>query len=392
MEMEQIIKRVDWLDDERRKDKNTLAAIEDRMVGLEGNLPGITKQLKEIDSEVTRVAAKLARMDHFEESLLQLRAESKHSIEEVDKGLKQREEESEKIRRIEQRSVESTIVDLRKELAPLSELKRGVQARVDEDIRLGRAIDELRVRIDTSRRSEEEYTRTLKLIEDGRRQDAKRLTDVQGEISALRKHVDDQRGKLELASNTLRKIETRLNEFSTAETERREAQTKFLEEQTLLQVERDRIWKDWQARFDTIEEQTADIELNLQTLDATHREVKRSQQALEELSLKVDRRINEMVEIQRLAEERFRQEWVTFKADDQKRWTNYTLTSEEQRGEAYRQYERLAERVTNLEDAFQEVQDMIAQMNEQTGKRLQSLLSAVHEWVSTHERSPGPPR
>ena len=31
-----------------------------------------------------------------------------------------------------------------------------------------------------------------------------------------------------------------------------------------------------------------------------------------------------------LTEERFRQEWVNFKADDQKRWTNYTLAQEEQ--------------------------------------------------------------
>ena len=38
-----------------------------------------------------------------------------------------------------------------------------------------------------------------------------------------------------------------------------------------------------------------------------------------------DRRLNEITEMQRLVEERFRQEWVSFKADDQKRWTNYTL-------------------------------------------------------------------
>ena len=39
MEIEQIIKRVDWLDDERRKDKNLLSSIEDRLTNLEGNIP-----------------------------------------------------------------------------------------------------------------------------------------------------------------------------------------------------------------------------------------------------------------------------------------------------------------------------------------------------------------
>ena len=79
--------------------------------------------------------------------------------------------------------------------------------------------------------------------------------------------------RTELTSNSIRKIETRLNELSMVEVERREAQVKFLEEQALLQVERERVWKEWQARFETIDTQTADIEMNLQTLDTTHRAV-----------------------------------------------------------------------------------------------------------------------
>ena len=392
MELEQIGKRVDWLDEERRRDKTQLVGVLDRIASLEDNLPSFTKQLKDIDSEVTRLATKLARMDYFDDNLLQFRVETKQVIEEMDKENKQREEESEKVRRVELRSLESSIVDLRRELSPIPELKRTLQARADEDIRLGKVIDELRVKIDTVRRSEEEYTRTLRLIEDGRRQDNKRLTDMQGEITTLRKHSDDQRGRIELSTTNLRKVDTRLNELSSVEAERREAQAKFLEEQALLQVEREKVWKDWQTRFDSIEDQTSEIETNLQTLDSTRSAVKRSQEALDELALKVDRRINEMTEIQRLAEERFRQEWVTFKADDQKRWTNYTLTQEEQRGEATRQYEKLSERVTHLEDAVQEIQDSVNQMSELTGKRLQSLLAMVHDWVSSYERSSGTTR
>ena len=93
--------------------------------------------------------------------------------------------------------------------------------------------------------------------------------------------------------------------------------------------------------------------------------------------------------IQRLAEERFRQEWVTFKADDQKRWTNFTLTIEEQRNESLRQSEKLAEKVTHIEDTIQEIQDLLQQMSEQTEKRLQSLLATTHEWVTSYERSVG---
>jgi chromosome segregation ATPase len=392
MEVEQIIKQVDWLDEERRKDKTRLGALEERLTAMEGNVPPLAHQIKELDGELTRLSTLLARIDNFEEGLRQQRVETKQNFEEVERTYRKQLDENEKVRRLEMRGLEASLVELRKELEPIPELRRNLKARVDEESRLGKLIDEVRNRIESVRRSEEEYTRTYRLLDDGRRQDVKRLTDLQGEVAAMRKRVDENRGRIELYSNTLKKIELRLNELSAVEVERREVLDKFLENQALLQVERDRVWKDWQTRFETIEAQTADVESSLQTLDATHRAVKRSQQALEELSQKVERRINEITEIQRLAEERFRQEWVTFKADDQKRWTNYTLTFEEQKGESARQYDKLAERVTHLEDGIQELRDLMHTMNEQSEKRLQTLLAMAHDWMQSYERTVGKAR
>lgn len=389
MELEQIFKQVEWLDDERRKDKTTIGSLEERLTALEGNLIPLPNQIKDLGGEITRLTALLARMDHFDETLLQQRIETKQRIDEIEREYKKRLEENERLRRVEMRSLDTSLAELRKELEALPELKRGLKARVDEEGRLGKMIDEVRGRIENVRRSEEEYTRSFRLLDDGRRQDTKRLADLQGETTAIRKRVDEQRGQNELISSAMRKLETRLGELSSVETERREAQAKFLETQALQQVERDRVWKAWAARFEEIETQTAEIETNIQALDTTHRAVKRSQEAVEELTQKVERRITEITEIQRLAEERFRQEWVTFKSDDQKRWTNYTLTLEEQRNETARQFERLTERVTQLEDNAQEIQDLISQMREQSEKRLQSLLAVAHEWVATHERSLG---
>jgi predicted nucleic acid-binding Zn-ribbon protein len=165
--------------------------------------------------------------------------------------------------------------------------------------------------------------------------------------------------------------------------------TTFLNKQAVTQVERERLWKEWQSRFDTIENQAVDIESQLVSLDTTHREVKGIQGNLEELTQRVERRVNEITEIQRLTEDRFRQEWVTFKADDQKRWTNYTLTQEEQRNEATRQFGKLAEQTTQIEDELQEVKDLLQQANELVEKRLQSMLQVAHEWVTTYERTMG---
>ncbi len=389
MDLEQLQKRLQWIEDDRRKERDALAMLENRLTVLEGSQAAPQQQLKDLAGEVTRISTVVTRMDQYDAALLQARQEAKRAGDDLSKEMKIRGDEAEKVRRVEIRSLENSLAELRKELELLPKLDKGLQSRGEDISLLRRLVDEVRAKIDEVRTEEQEYTRTFRLLEDGRRQDAKRIVDLQGEVTALRKRLDDQRGQTELLNTVQRKVEARLTELATVEAERRESMSTFLDKQALTQVERDRTWKEWQIRFETIEKQARDIEGQLLALDATNREVKRSQGSVDELAGRVERRINEITEIQRLSEDRFRQEWVTFKADDQKRWTNFTLTQEELRGEISRQFDKLAERSTQMEDELQEIKDLLQQTNEQAEKRLQALLAMAHEWVTTYERTVG---
>jgi chromosome segregation ATPase len=392
MEFDHVLKQLDWLDDERRKDKDIIAKQEHRLTALEGNLSSAHQQIKDLSSEITRLSTVIGRMDDFDNSLLQQRIEFNRQIEEYEKQNKKREEETDKVRRVEMRSIDTSIGEVRKDLEAISEIRRSLQARVEEENRLTRQIDDLDGKIHDIERNEEKYTRTYRLLDDARRQDSKRVVDLQGEVAALRKRSDEQRGQMELVSTNLQKLENRLGEILAQDSDRQEAQDTFLEKQALKQVEYDRTWKEWQAKFETIDRQTETMENQFQSLDSTHGEVKRLKRSIEDLQQRLERRINEITEVQRLAEERFRQEWVTFKADDQKRWTNYTLTQEEQRNELSRNLERLGDQLADLDSNLQEVQDMMHQMNAETERHLQTLLSMVHDWVTAYERIAGSSR
>ena len=386
MEIEQLAKRVEWLDDERRKDKNTISRLEEQAVALEKKLATAEHQSAELLGEITQLRTVITRMDQFDQAMVQQRAEVNRQIKEQEKLFGQRDDEITSVLRAEIRTFETSLLDLRKELSTIRELKKDVQARVLEEIRLARLIDEVGKNLDDLRINEEDQSRTYRLIEDGRRQDVKRLTDLQGEVTALRKRADEHRGRIDVADTSLRKVETRLNELLVSERERSDSQVAFQEKQALLAVERDAIWKDWQTRFGTVEKQSVDIENQLQSLDAAYLNIKRTQETVDDLIQRVERRINEVAEIQRLAEERFRQEWSTFKADDQKRWTNYTLSQDEQRSEFGRRFERINERVTYIEDG---IQDLLQYVNELNANNLQALLSALSEFVAGYERTKG---
>lgn len=389
MDLDQIVKRLEWIDTERRKDKTLIATLEERLIAAEGMIPNLVQQIRELSGEVSRLSAQLARFDQIETNIAQVRVDLSRQIDAVEKGRLEHDREMEKVRLADMENLNKSIAEVRKGLDPIPDLRKNLQARQEEEFRLSRLIEEVEKKVVDTHRYDEEYRRSLRLLDEGRRQDTKRLTDVQGEVAALRKRQEEQRGKVDLSTDGLRKVEMRLSDLQAAEAERRQAVTAFIERQNLTNVERERIWKDWQVRFDIVEKQAVNLDAQLQALDATHRAVKRAQESFDEITQRFERRINEVTEMQRLTEDRFRQEWVSFRADDQKRWTNYTLVQEEQHREDEKRSEKLQERMLYLEDISQELQDLVRQITSENEKRLQSLLALTHEWMETYEKAFG---
>ena len=389
MELEQVIQRLEWLEEERRKDKLAISTYQERIAALEGNIPTMMQQIRELSTELARVSATLGRLDQLESTIAQVRVEFGRSLEAAERQRAEREREQERVRQGDVDVFNKAIADVRKGLEPIAELKRGLQSRQEEDFRLARLIEELEQKVLLTKRSDDDYKHAQKLLEDSQRQDAKRLTDLQGEVAALRKRQEEQRGKVDINTDSIRKLETRLGEIQTNETERRQSQLAFFEKQTMVNVERDRIWKDWQTRFDEIAGVSTNIDTQLQALDNLQRTVKRAQEDFEEITQRFERRINEITEMQRLMEDRFRQEWVGFRADDQKRWTNYALSQEEQQREVNRQYQQLTERMAPLEEMVHDIQDYVQQINEETGKRLQAILTAARQLLDHYDQTLG---
>jgi hypothetical protein len=90
--------------------------------------------------------------------------------------------------------------------------------------------------------------------------------------------------------------------------------------------------------------------------------------------------------MQRLAEDRFRQEWVTFKADDQKRWTSFTLSQDETHKDTRINVTKIEERLTSLEDLTQTQQDVLQQTKDANEQLFQGMLAQIHELLSAYER------
>ncbi len=389
MEPEQIKKRLEWLDEERRKDKATIAALQERLASLEGNLTVNKDQIKQLDTKVSKFSTVKARFDQFDSILAQQRTDLSKLVEESEKNLEKAGKDAETRRHLEVENLNKTISDMRKSLDSITELRKQVQSISDAETRFNRAISDLERKLEDVTRLADEVRHTGKILEENRKQDVKRVSDMQGEVASIRKRVEEQREKNEVNSDTIKHLDSRINELMATESERKQSQRTFIEQQSLTQVERDRAWKEMKERYEVFNKQAVGLENTLQNIDEMNRAVKKSKDTFDELNSRIERRINEVTEMQRLSEDRMRQEWVTFKADDQKRWTNYTLSHDETYREIRSDMEKMSKQLTTLDDSTQNLADLLQQTTEATEKSLQDLMNWSHELLSNFERVMG---
>ena len=386
MEFDQIIKRLDWFDEEHRKDKAVLDALTEQLAETKGELKFANTKIKELGIELSQYSTVFARIDQFNDSVSQLRVDILKYVDEGDSKDVDKLPEAEKRIQFQIDSINKAIVEVRKIKEPIAELKRAIKINADEEVRHSQLISAWEKRLQEVTETVEEVKLIQKAAEGPRRQDTKRLADLQGAITAARKRMDEVREKNDLFTDSIRRIETRLNEILASEAERRQSQSGFIETQARLQIDRDRALKEMEEYLANIRKQTGTMDVQLQQWDAIQRAAKRAQEAYDDIVQKFERRINEITEMQRLAEDRFRQEWVTFKADDQKRWTSFTLSQDEAHKDDTASVVKLEERLTQLEDLVQTQQDVLQQTKEANEQLFQGMLAQIHELLSAYER------
>jgi len=386
MENEQLEKRIKWLDDERRKDKTIISKLGDRLEELEGKLDAASKKQTEFDSDITRLRTSITRVDDFDNGLADFRLERKKELKDFEKLTKSWINDAKKNLRVQIQGIEAGQKSLVEDYKQVKDLEKKMTTRIEEESRFNATLREMEKDVGEIDQQYKEYIRYSRSAKEERQKEVKRITDLQGEQTALRKRVDEMRGLMDLVNSDNQKIKNRIQELESIRRDLKKEQDGFLESAVLQNTERESTWKNWMTRFDSIEKQALDLDEQMTKLDSTHRGVKRMQDELKDLSTLLDRRVNEITEMQRLTDERFRQEWGTFTADDQKRWTNYTLSQKEQSKILERQYKEGEERISVLEDGMQDIEDQLGQLSSYSEAQLQGLLGLIREWAGEFEQ------
>ncbi len=362
MDLAQAARMIEWLDEERRRDRGNIALLEERVAQQADLIEQLLRRLDGLESEQSSMRTAFMPVGREKELAEQLRGEFQQLIESTESKRLMAEREAERRADIARESVARMVRDLEDRV---DKIDRAIEelpaARVERD-RVASALAAVQQRVEDLAKKFEEPERRLTFLEEQRRQDSRRISDIQSEIPELQKQLDGLRPKLESLESMVVRSEKRILELQAAERDRREEMQQFTDQQTLLLQQRDQQVAELTKSFGAYDEDMKRYMERFESWAETYRQMRKIVEDFERIGERLGRRINEVAEMQRLSEERFRQEWNDWIADDQKRWKQFTLTNDEAWRNQNKQLEQLRQRLEQVSAVYEPIKDSIERM------------------------------
>ncbi len=380
METEQIDKRVSWLDEQRRKDALEVSRLEELLEALNESARQQSQQLRDLAGEVARIPALEARIRQFDETIANHRSEILQQLDTQDERRIAREKQLESLRSIDQKKVAEEVDELRNKLKALDRIDEALNVRRREELRISRTMDGIETKINQATTASENEQRTVSGIKEAGEKNNQRINELENRGSSVSKSVDELRSLIDSLEDQLQKLSARAEVVELGERELRQSQNLWMEQQAAKLAEFERAWIAWEKRFADFEIQSDDLKERIESYEETHRSLRLLRDELNDVVERLNRRIEEVSEIQRLSEDRFKQEWSTFQADIQKRWSSFKLSSEEQWKEHGRKHETNSDQLEQLLARSDTALSSIEQLDRSSKERISDLVALVQEW------------
>jgi chromosome segregation ATPase len=362
MDVQSLARIIEFLDDERRKDKHTINTLEERLALQTDMIETLQRRLSGLESDQSVLRTQSLPVQRETDILEQVRVEMRTLLEQSESRRLAAEREAERLRNLDREGIMRSISQLSDQLEKIQKQAASLPDVKQENDRLSDQIIAIQQRIEDILKRFDEPERRISLVEEQRRQEVRRLSQLESDYQELKKQQDTMRAKLPLVEDLAIRIERRVQEIQNSEGQRRIEQQNFYDQQMLLLKQRDTEINNLIKRFS---DQDSEFTKNMERLEQwsqTHREMRRIIDDFERIGDRLERRFAEVSELQRLSEERFRTEWNAFKDDESKKWKQMTLSSDEIWRNHDREFELYTRKLAEIEQALAPLEEQLKRL------------------------------
>jgi hypothetical protein len=354
MDLTQAMQQINWLESERRKDRATLTTLTEKVAALNTQLSEQARYLQDLQNALVVAQQAIAKLGQFDKLFEQFKTDLVGELDRRDDAQQKALREAERLRKVEAEAIGRTITEFRKELPRIKPLEDELPMRRAEERRLAEIMTRLGQRVEDQTIRNEDRVQNMIYLEENRRQDAKRIAQLEEDNANLVKRVDALTGKTTLLDDNVQRVPLRLAEFQ----KRIQDQDKAFEELRLNDFNRT---QEMRTFTDEVNKVISPIPEYLTRFQADSQRMQElaivNQRSLDEtrgFQARIETRQTELAEMQRINEERIKKQVEEWQAEQEKRWKRETIV----RDEKWQEHDRVhGSWETRLETAEQQLPD-----------------------------------
>ncbi len=378
MDLNQLARLVQYLDEERRKDRALIVQMQERVDSLSREVEARTRYAQSLETTINELRVQLPKAMIWTTAVEQVRNEFSAIIARMEDQRVKNERESSRVRQVELESLVRQLNELKREVKPYGRYSEEIEARKVEEGRLSELISRNVVQLMDLERRFDAPGAQLAYLEEQRRQENKRIVAIEQELPDLNRKIDQFPPKLLLLEEGIRRKQVELEEAAKII----EAQTQVLEAQRVSDIRRERQFAEYAETVEKLKVRADEVQQQVTGFIQMREEVRRVLSDVPEIGARLEVRINEIAEIQRDADERAKRVADEFRESIQKEVRSFVVAQDEKWHPRDKRIADYEPRIEAIENELPRFEPMILPIYDLFEAFTKSYARAGREWLA----------
>lgn len=369
MELTQLEQMIRWLDDERKRDKAAIAVLQER---VEQQLQVIEAQSVEIERahhDIAELRTDLRRTDDYPSLVEKTHRDLSSNLDEIKTAARRARLETEQMRRAEIEIINEQLADLDKKMRTVMRLEEPLKAREAGEQRLQGQIQVVANDLADLTKRTEDRLQSIVYLEEQRRADTRRVAAVEGEIPGLRKGISEVVTRQARLEDSIRKIPAQVNEA----VEIAKSYDPRIEELRIADFQREQRVKQYIDQAAQVNQEVVRLVEQTQKYALLYNQNRQALDGLDAFQVRLEKRQNEIAEMQRLTEERLRRQWEEWQTTFARDWQQLSVAGEDR----WRRQDLANQRVT---EHFAGIDEQVEMSYREIVAIWEEIHAAVDRW------------
>jgi len=384
MELSQLEQMIRWLDEERKRDKALVLALQERVEQQMHTIEAQAVEIERLHQDTVELRTDMRHTDDYPAMIEKVNRDLNGTFEEFKAMVRRERMESEQMRRGEIEVVNDQLTELDKKVRAVLRYEEPLKAREAGEQRLQGQIQVVSNTITDLTKRTEDRLQSIVYLEEQRRADTRRVAAVEGEIPGLRKSLDEITSKQVRLEDNIRKLPTRVEE---AVQIAKSYETR-IEELRIADFQREQRVKQYTEQAAHVDVELGRLVEQTQKYALLYNQNKQALDGLDAFQVRLEKRQNEIAEMQRLTEERLRRQWEEWQATFARDWQKRLVAEEDRWRRQDLANQKSTEHFANLDEQAEMYYREIVTLWEELRATLDHWGKAIQETLTANQELP----